>query len=117
MSDEVAPARAHAVPASSACACGRLRQLRSAYELWTGLYMLEFWEKCLFGACGCRWPRVPPRRRATEARAPPRRHHLSPPLPPGPPAAAPPDGLVSAVLILLAYGAWRLLMPVVSAAL
>lgn len=65
-------------PRKPAGVLATLRGWRYLYELWTGLYMLEFWEKCLF------------------------------------------DGIVTAVLLLLAYAAWRawrLALPVVAAAL
>lgn len=37
-------------PRKPAGVLATLRGWRYLYELWTGLYMLEFWEKCLFGA-------------------------------------------------------------------
>ena len=93
-----------------------LRGWRYLYELWTGLYMLEFWEKCLFGALlGALCPSLLSRAVRANARSPSHRASL--------PAARPlalwtTDGIVTAVLLLLAYAAWRawrLAAPVVAA--
>ena len=103
-------------PAPAKGVLATLRGWRYLYELWTGLYMLEFWEKCLFGALlGALCPSLLSRAVRANARSPSHRASL--------PAARPlalwtTDGIVTAVLLLLAYAAWRawrLAVPVVAA--
>lgn len=87
-----------------------LKSWRYLYELWTGLYMLEFWEKCLFGAFTAR----------TKSHLSYRIVYFSLALALTLMLSGPSlhlklaDGLVSLVLILLAYGAWRLTSPVLA---
>ena len=41
-------------PAARVEKAGRLAHVVYLYELWTGLYMLDAWEKAFFSACGRR---------------------------------------------------------------
>ena len=88
-----------------------VRNWRYLYELWTGLYMLEFWEKCLFGTCA---PTLSFSLSLSALREARMRSAPTPPL--GRPARSRgnTDGIVTAVLLLLAYAAWRLAVPVIA---